>query len=67
MIEGPYESHDASRENGGTPTFNVKGPSIDRLVSHMYTQRAKHSAEALAEDLNIAYRQGFEAAKKETP
>ena len=62
MTEGPYQIHDATRENGGTPTFDVKGPGIDRLVSHMYTPRAKHSAECLAADLNIAFAEGRKSA-----
>jgi hypothetical protein len=63
----PYTVHDASRENAGTPTFNVKGPGgYDKLVFHMYAKRAKSAADGLAEDLNEAFRLGRESAKQET-
>ena len=62
----PYTIHDAAGENAGKPpVWNVKGPGIDRLVTGPWAQHTKSRAEQAAEDLNIAYRQGFEAGKKE--
>lgn len=69
MNEQPYTAHDATRENGGVPVWNVKGPGIDCLVH----ARMRHTSEEdrvmwdaarLAADLNAAYRAGYEAGRE---
>lgn len=65
----PYTVHDASHENKGLPTWNVKGPGYDRLVyRHMGNainrELVRAEAERLAGDLNVAYAEGVKAGRE---
>lgn len=66
MKDQPYAAHDATTENQGVTVWNVKGPGYDRLFHGVDPWAAELRAITVRNDLNLAYRQGYEAGKKET-